>query len=120
MTFKNYHGSMTEEPLTAVGSHAGPGAEKVMNAYPMVEILWLDAVTMTGSDWTELADVTAAAMPSRTVGMLVKESDEAITVCALANTTHIGLGVTVPRRMIDSITYLKATKSRPKSVSAAA
>lgn len=76
-----------------------------MSRYPLVEVRWLDAVEMSG-EWVEHAKVRNKAMPSRTAGYLVAESDDAVTVAALVNRTHVAQGVTIPRRMISELVYL--------------
>lgn len=46
-------------------------------------------------------------MPSRTVGYLIRDTDDALTVAGLVNTNHVALAVTIPRGMVTSVRYLK-------------
>jgi len=79
-----------------------------MKRYPIVEVRWLDALELGG--WTEHKDVTNKPMPSRTVGYLIREADDALTVAGLVNANHVALAVTIPRGMVTSVRYLKGRK----------
>ena len=79
-----------------------------MKAYPIVEVRWLDALELGG--WTEHKDVVNKPMPSRTVGFLIRESDEALCVAALVNKNHVGLAVVIPRGMVTSVRHLKGKR----------
>jgi hypothetical protein len=69
----------------------------------IVEIVWDDAVSVGGSDWEDENSVSLKAAPSVSIGYLVAESDEAITVVALANDTHYAHGITIPQGMVVEI-----------------
>lgn len=77
-----------------------------MKKHKIVEVHWTDAVVGSGETWAELSELKNKAMPSITVGFLVKESKDAITVAALKNEHHVGLTLVIPRRMIDSMREL--------------
>lgn len=81
--------------------------------HPVVEVRWTDAVEMAG-EWIEADKVRNKPMPSRTVGYLVAESDDAITVAGLVNRTHVALGVCIPRAMIRELVYLVPGSRRPE------
>ena len=83
-----------------------------MRRYPLVEVLWTDAVE-TG-EWVEHEHIKNAPMPSRTAGYLVRESDESITVAGLVNDTHVALGLTIPRPMIRLVRVLKPASPKGK------
>lgn len=76
-----------------------------MKSFPIVEILWTDALQLH-SDWMDIKEAKNRTMPSKSVGYLIKESDEAMTVVALVNENHVALGITIPKRMIDEVRYL--------------
>lgn len=76
----------------------------------MVECHWLDAVEGQASDWVEHGKIRNKPMPSRTVGMLVAKDKHAVTIAALANTDHVALTLTIPRRMVTALHYLERSK----------
>jgi hypothetical protein len=74
-----------------------------MKKHRIVEVHWTDAVVGSGETWAELSELKNKAMPSISVGFLVKESKDSITLAALKNEHHVALTLTIPRRMIDSM-----------------
>lgn len=72
---------------------------------PVVEILWLDAVSL-GDDWVTDEDLSTKPAPSLAVGYLLAESPMAVTVSALVNEVHFANGITIPRSCILRITRL--------------
>ena len=79
-----------------------------MTRYPIVEVLWSDAVQIAEDGmWVELDKVRSKPCKSRTVGYLIHETPKAITVAALYNEQgHAGLGITIPAGMIRKVRRL--------------
>ena len=82
-----------------------------MKSYPMVEVLWLDAIEAMTDGWMEIKDLKNKPMPSKSLGYLVKDTKDAITLVALQNENHVALGITIPRAMITEIRTLSHQKS---------
>lgn len=70
----------------------------------LVEVLWRDAVSISGDEWTE-SEEADEQVPAKTVsiGYLWKETDDFVTIVSLVNEIHIGYGITIPRGMIVEI-----------------
>jgi hypothetical protein len=68
--------------------------------YPIVEIEWEDAVSVGGYDWVNDEDIDVHASKSYSLGYLVSETDDAMTVVALVNDSHYAHGITIPKGMI--------------------
>lgn len=77
-----------------------------MKSYPIVEILWLDAIEAMTEGWMEIKDLKNKPMPSKSVGYLVKDTKAAVTIVSLQNENHVALGITIPRAMITSMRTL--------------
>lgn len=73
----------------------------------IVEIEWVDALAIGGDDWTDDEEVTAKGMPSKTVGYVIHESEEAISVVSLVNLHHYGHGITIPKGCVTKVRTLK-------------
>lgn len=70
----------------------------------LVEILWVDATSVSGEEWAEWEEAAATVpAPSLSVGYVVTETDLHITVVALVNDNHIGHGICIPKGMIHEI-----------------
>jgi hypothetical protein len=61
--------------------------------YPLVEVVWTDASAF-GIEWTETVEINPRTVT--TVGYLVSESDEAISVVQMINTEQVGHGMVIP------------------------
>ena len=70
----------------------------------IVEVLWRDAVSVSGDEWAEPEEADDQR-PAKTVsvGYLWSEEDDYVTLVSLLNDTHIGYGITIPRGMIVDI-----------------
>lgn len=70
----------------------------------IVEVLWRDAVSVSGDDWAEPEEADAQR-PAKTlsVGYLWADEDDYVTLVSLVNDAHIGYGITIPRGMIVEI-----------------
>ena len=79
-----------------------------MKSYPIVEVLWDDAVQLTvDGEWLDLSTVPNRPAKSRTVGYLIHETAKAVTVIGLYNDQgHAGLGITIPAGMVTTIRRL--------------
>lgn len=68
--------------------------------FPIVEIVWIDAVAFGTDSWSE--DAETLPRTSTAVGYLVAETDETMSIASLVNTTHLGHGIVIPRTNIRS------------------
>ena len=100
----------TTEKRTANLSHKSP--EQVVidrwhreGGVPVVEILWVDAVSL-GDDWISDEDLGTDPAPSLALGYLLSESPMAVTIAALVNEEHFANGITIPRSCILQIKHL--------------
>jgi hypothetical protein len=82
---------------------------KDRDAFPIVEVLWWDAKAFA-IDWEEQAD--SKLMPTTTVGYLIKESDDSVTLVSLINAIHIGHGITIPKGCIHEVTQLDKRRTK--------
>lgn len=74
---------------------------------PLVEVLWYDAMGVTGDDWAEPQEIyDAVPAPSLTVGYLWVDHPSYVTVIALVNESHVSYGITIPRGMVKEIRHL--------------
>lgn len=80
--------------------------------YPLVEVVWLDAVDFT--EWKDFDYVPNKPCRSWSVGYLVAEDESAITLVGLANEHSWSLGITIPRGMVVEIRPLAAKKTGTK------
>ena len=74
---------------------------------PPVEILWLDATSVSGDEWAtwQEAERTTPA-PTCTVGYIIANTANHVTVVATVNDHHIGHGITIPKGMITEMRQL--------------
>ena len=75
----------------------------------VVEILWWDAIGVSADEWSEHKEAYSAVPAyTLTVGYVVKDTPEYITVVSLLNQHHIGHGVCIPKGMVKEIRELQA------------
>ena len=72
----------------------------------IVEIVWDDAVSVGGLDWEDEHSVDINAAPSVSLGYLVAQTKEAVTVVSLINESHYAHGITIPMGMVVEIREL--------------
>lgn len=73
--------------------------------YPIVEILWWDALAKATDNWQE--DITNEATMVSTCGYLTFSDGEVVTVMSLIHTHAVGHGITIPIScIIGDIRYL--------------
>ena len=70
----------------------------------LVEVLWRDAVSVSGDEWAEPEEADEQR-PAKTVsvGYLWSDEEDYVTLVSLVNDVHIGYGITIPRGMIVEI-----------------
>ena len=78
---------------------------KLPKHYRPVLIEWLDA--RSDSDWVEHKKIRFEPELTVSVGMLVRETDDSVSVSAIVNSSHVGDVVTIPKGMISRIIDLK-------------
>lgn len=66
----------------------------------LVEVLWWDAQAKA-LDWEEKVD--GKAVKTASVGYVVHDLDEAITLVAVVNENHVAHAITIPTGCIESI-----------------
>jgi hypothetical protein len=73
----------------------------------IVEVLWFDAMSVAGDVWG-LHEEAHSAAPAKTItlGYVVNETDEYITLVGLINHHHISHGICIPKGMIREIREL--------------
>lgn len=76
--------------------------------YRLVEVLWWDAVGVTADDWGAHEDAyNAAPVKTLTLGYIVKDTSDYITIVGLINEHHLSHGICIPKTMIHEIRELK-------------
>lgn len=78
-----------------------------LKKYKIVEIEWKDAVVGSAEKWTDPKQLKNKAMPSKSVGYLMYEDDDVVTVASLVNKNHVGFTLTIPRGMIKKMKEVK-------------
>lgn len=76
------------------------------NTIPIIEVLWLDAIS-TGDDWVPEGELDTKPAPSIAIGYLAAQTPHTITLTALVNETHMANGLTIPRGCIHTIRTLQ-------------
>ena len=61
--------------------------------FPVVEVVWEDCASFA-IEWAEKAETTARL--TTTVGYLVSQTDDSISVVLHINTDHVGTGAVIP------------------------
>lgn len=70
----------------------------------IVEVVWWDAIGVSADEWSDHKEAySAVPAPTLTVGYVVKDTPEYITVVSLLNQHHIGHGVCIPKGMVKEI-----------------
>lgn len=85
--------------------------------FPLVEILWDDAAT-DPQGWEHPGERTDVLVDRvLTVGFLVKESEAGLLVAStVCEEGSCNSRITIPRKMIASIRYLRGGPRKPKGV----
>lgn len=65
--------------------------------FPVVELVWYDAVALA-IDWE--VEANADLRLTTTVGYLVMETKQAITLVSIINSEHIGNGIVIPKPVV--------------------
>ena len=71
----------------------------------MVRVEWVDACS--DPNWIEHRKIRHRAMPSVSVGMLIRDTDDEVSLAGIVNRTHVSDVVTIPKGMVVRITRLK-------------
>ena len=109
-------GETVEKASSSVGVKLtyGAGAEsKTYDLHPdwadrqIIEVLWIDAVANAITEWMDL-DELEQCQPCETlsVGYLLKDHPEWITIVGLLNDASAGHAITIPRGMILAVRQL--------------
>jgi hypothetical protein len=78
--------------------------------YRAVEILWLDAIAVCGDEWSEHENAYfTKPAKTLTLGYVVKETSDYITVVGLINNSHLSHGICIPKGMVEEIRELNAS-----------
>lgn len=79
-------------------------AKKPSKNIRLVEVTWIDAVSVSGDEWAEPEEAEEQTpAKSLSVGYLWVENEHFITLVALVNDVHVGYGITIPRGMVTDI-----------------
>lgn len=82
--------SMSWEEHVALVESGKPG-------YPIVEVIWEDAAAFA-IEWAEKIEIKSRKVT--TVGYLVSESDDALSLVQMINTEQVGHGMVIPKSCI--------------------
>ena len=77
---------------------------ETVTEYPAVEILWIDAAAHAVHNWSD--EWESGVKHSVTIGYLMGESEDMVTVYSTVNESHYCHGMTIPRGCIVEIRYL--------------
>jgi len=80
------------------------GVDPMNSGYDLVEVEWLDAVEI--HDWREPGTVPNTPVRTFSVGYLVSETKEALSIISLINENHMSMGVVIPMGMVENVQYL--------------
>lgn len=72
--------------------------------YPIVEIIWDDAMASAVSNWEE--EAVAEVAVTTAVGYLVKRTRTAYMLATLINPNQFGNAITIPKGCVKEIRYL--------------
>ena len=97
--------SLKPSDLISIGKNKGGTRKKGVR---IVEIEWIDAVAVGGEDWADETELDIYGMPSLTIGYVINETDETITIVSLVNMTHYSHGITIPKGCVTAIKNLSA------------
>ena len=68
-----------------------------LKGYPIVEVVWEDAVAFA-LDWE--TEVNSELRLTTTVGYLVSESKKALTLVSVINSEHVAHGIVIPKPVV--------------------
>ena len=80
-----------------------------MVEYPMVKITWVDAVS--ADDWEDTAHIAKSCPEITTLGYLIFENDEVLSVAMQLDPTNEkhSMSMTIPNFWIKNLEYLEIT-----------
>jgi hypothetical protein len=81
---------------------SGRGKQQI----PVVEIRWVDAISVAATEWVDNTTVSLHGAPSIAVGYLIGETDTCYTIVALVNNHHYAHGITIPKGCVEQIVTL--------------
>lgn len=74
---------------------------------PIVEIYWIDAQAVGGEHWVDETDIDTRGAETLTLGYILNETPETITLVSLVNNNHYSHGITIPKGCIKHINRLQ-------------
>lgn len=76
--------------------------------YPLVEIIWVDAVATATIEWSDIEEILEAQLAqSRAVGYLIESNKHRSVVVALVNEEDAAHAMLIPQGMIHKINTLR-------------
>lgn len=88
---------------------------KTYTQWPLVQVIWADA-SKGGSDWEDFSELESwakeALTPGSSLGHLVHEDEDTVTIVAHDHPPHVLHYLKIPRAWIVDIRYLRAYNRR--------
>jgi hypothetical protein len=89
-------------------TYEGYALEPEWDKYVIVEVLWIDAVANAITEWMDIEELqNVQPCETLSVGYLITDHPEWVTIIALMNDSTGGHAITIPRGMILAIRALK-------------
>lgn len=80
--------------------------KKAKDRGPVVEVVWWDAVSVGALDWEDEHSVDIKPALSFTVGYIIADTPEALTIVSLVNEDSYAHGICIPRGMVHEVREL--------------
>lgn len=75
-----------------------------------VEVTWIDSTFVNHGSWTNKSEVDVPIMECKTIGYLVVNNKERITICSSFNDNEYGGILIIPKVAVTKINYLTNKK----------
>lgn len=72
----------------------------------LVEVLWYDAGDISGEPWFSPSDVSNRLYKTVTVGYVVAQDEQAISLVATCNEHHFAHGIVIPMAWVEQVREL--------------
>jgi hypothetical protein len=95
--------SVTQSKKRTRNSQGGETTPKIRR----VEIHWVDAQAVGGSEWVDEDGVQIQGAPSLAMGYVISDTETTISVISLVNSQHYSHGITIPKGCITKLVELR-------------
>lgn len=87
----------------------------VKRKYPIVEVEWVDSVSICDRPWHSLEEVLEMVPPlSLSVGYLIHDSESHVVLVGSFGETEVSGDIVIPRGCIQKITILRKANAKRK------